>query len=85
MSDSLPVPLPEVHAMSEHRKFVLVADELHDQITDGTLKPGYPMPTIGELHEKSCHSRHTIGRALQILEARGLVERVKGKGYFVAD
>ena len=51
------------------------------RIEDGTFKPHELLPSIGELSDQTGHSRHTIGKALRLLQDDGLVHRTPGLGY----
>lgn len=55
-----------------------------DDIRKGTLRSGDRVPSEKELARKHGVSRITSMRALQNLERAGLVERIRGKGTFVA-
>jgi DNA-binding LacI/PurR family transcriptional regulator len=61
----------------------LYNDVLHD-IRTGTLRSGDRVPSEKELARAHGVSRITSMRALQNLERAGLVERIRGKGTFVA-
>jgi DNA-binding LacI/PurR family transcriptional regulator len=49
------------------------------------LPAGMPLPTMPELRKELSVSQVTLERAYDQLEARGLIERRKGKGVYVAD
>lgn len=53
---------------------------LYDQITDGRLCDGEILPGEQKLAETYCVSRVTIRRALDVLSARGLIEKRVGSG-----
>ena len=55
-----------------------------DDIRKGALRSGDRVPSEKELARKHGVSRITSMRALQNLERAGLVERIRGKGTFVA-
>lgn len=57
---------------------------LRDQIIDGGLPPGSPLPEQ-EVSQRFDASRTPIREALQRLSREGLVELVPGKGAFVAE
>jgi DNA-binding GntR family transcriptional regulator len=67
----------------DYRAYVRKADEIRAQILDGQLKPGNLVPSIATIQRESGYSRHTIGRALHLLEDKGLIIRVPGHGYYV--
>lgn len=51
------------------------------RIEDGTYKPHELMPSVNKLSAETGYSRHTITKALRILQQAGLVARVPGLGY----
>ena len=53
------------------------------QVTDGTLKPGQPSPSITRLSQKHGHARPACGKALCRLEGEGTVTCFPGLGYHV--
>jgi DNA-binding LacI/PurR family transcriptional regulator len=55
-----------------------------DEIRRGALAPGDRVPSEMELAERFEVSRITSKRALEVLREAGVVERVRGKGSFVA-
>src|ERR1700752_2210986 len=73
-------------AMSQHRH--LLYERLYsyvvDEIRKGALRSGDRVPSEKELARAHGVSRITSMRALQNLERAGLVERIRGKGTFVA-
>jgi DNA-binding GntR family transcriptional regulator len=54
---------------------------IRTKIEDGTYKPHELMPPIGELAGETGHSRHTISKALRLLQDEGLVTRTPGLSY----
>jgi DNA-binding GntR family transcriptional regulator len=65
------------------RAYVRLANLLRQQISDGTLGPGQPTPSITTLTQEHGIARQTAAKALRVLEAEGLVYRVPGLGYYV--
>jgi DNA-binding GntR family transcriptional regulator len=65
------------------RLYMQVAAALREQITDGQIKPGNPVPSIKTICREAGVSRHTAGKAIRLLEKDGLVTRVAGLGYYV--
>lgn len=51
----------------------------------GTLRPGDPLPSERELAERYDLARMTVRAEITRLAAEGLVERVQGRGTFVAE
>ena len=56
-----------------------------DRISSGELRPMDRVPSENELVESMRVSRMTANRALRELNDEGYVERVAGRGTFVAD
>jgi len=54
-------------------------------IREGTHASGSRLPTEGELAARFGVNRHTLRRAMEALEARGLVSVEQGRGTFVAE
>jgi GntR family transcriptional regulator len=57
---------------------------LREQIRNGTLKPGDPIPPESQLVEQFQTSRVTVRQALSRLVFEGLIVRQRGRGSFVA-
>ena len=68
--------------MAEHM-YEHIATSLRDQIVGGQLGWGDRLPTQERLSEMFGASRIVVRRALDILEAEGLIDRVQGGGAFV--
>jgi DNA-binding GntR family transcriptional regulator len=60
-----------------------IASALRDQILSGGIEPGERLPTQESLSETFGVSRIVARRALDILEAEGLIDRIQGGGSFV--
>lgn len=69
--------------MADQRRYRQIYSVLKKQISDGALASGARL-NIGALVDEHDVSRDTVQRALQLLEADGLVERWPGLGWFVA-
>lgn len=66
------------------RAYVRLANGIRKQIMDGELKPGNPIP-ITRINQETGHARHTVSKALHILEQEGLIKRYPRLGYCVID
>lgn len=64
-------------------RYQLLADELSQQIVDGTLPPGSPLPSVPELARTTGMSQTSVRSALKILQESGLVTTHQGRGTFV--
>jgi GntR family transcriptional regulator len=62
----------------------MIVRDLRDQLTDGRLPDGTPLPTESQLAGRYLVSRRSVRGALQDLAAAGLLLRVPGKGTFAA-
>jgi DNA-binding GntR family transcriptional regulator len=66
------------------RKYIQLAAALRGMITDRTLMPGQPAPSITRIAADRSWARGTCRHALQILQDEGLLTIVPGLGYYVA-
>lgn len=66
-------------------KYVILVEELRQKIHTGEIPAGEKLPSEYQLVEQYEVSRHTVRKALSILENEGLVEAVHGKGTFCKD
>jgi DNA-binding GntR family transcriptional regulator len=62
-----------------------LADIFRAQIESGELPPGRRMPSETTIVQTYGVARGTAAKALDALEKEGLVERVQGRGTFVAE
>ena len=62
-----------------------IAGTVEGEITAGRRAPGSRLPTEAELSTRFAVNRHTVRRAMEELEARGLVRIEQGRGSFVAE
>ncbi|MAU12955.1 MAG: hypothetical protein CL607_24265 [Anaerolineaceae bacterium] len=62
-----------------------IADILILRIKQGAYKPGERLPSDRDLSDEFGHNRHTVRRALDILEGEKLITRQRGRGTFVVD
>jgi DNA-binding LacI/PurR family transcriptional regulator len=64
--------------------YAQLLDQLRHLILSGEWAPGNRLPSEAELQRQLKISRSTIRQALNSAEVQGLIERVPGKGTFVA-
>ena len=55
-------------------KYFSLMEQLRDDIVSGVIRPGEKLPSENELSQKYSLSRHTVRKALGILEQDGYVE-----------
>jgi DNA-binding transcriptional MocR family regulator len=77
------MPVNQRVDQADLRKYVQLAAAIRGRILDGSLRPGESVPSISILSAEHRWARQTCSKALQMLEAEGLVLRVRGIGYFV--
>lgn len=63
--------------------YARVADDLEGAMLRGEYRPGDKLPTEHALAAEYGVNRHTAGQALNHLQGKGLIYRVKGRGSFV--
>src|SRR5271154_1085974 len=72
-----------VNQPADPRKDVQLAAVIRGRILDGSLRPGQSVPSISVLAAEHGWARQTCSKALKMLEAEGLVLRIRGIGYFL--
>jgi len=65
--------------------FDALAQPLREQILTGELVPGSLLPSESELARGAGTKRHSIRKALLLLQNEGLIEPVAGRGWAVVD
>jgi GntR family transcriptional regulator len=65
--------------------YVSLSNQLRGEIIEGRWPPRAQLPTIDQLSERYGVARVTVRQALGTLASEGLIERIQGKGTFVAD
>ncbi len=64
--------------------YVQIANQLRDSVQEGRYRPGDRLPTEAQLSEWFGVNRHTLRRAISLLQAEGLLRADQGRGTFVA-
>lgn len=62
-----------------------IAEALAEEIADGRLQPGERVPTEAALAERFSVNRHTVRRAMAVLEEEGAIRIEQGRGSFVRE
>jgi GntR family phosphonate transport system transcriptional regulator len=62
-----------------------ITQRMERDISGGAYGPGARLPTEAELAERFGVNRHTVRRAMEELEGRGMVRIEQGRGSFVAE
>ncbi|TAN02268.1 MAG: GntR family transcriptional regulator [Chitinophagaceae bacterium] len=79
MDKNIPVNFP-----ANVPKYISVADSILAAIRDGEFRKGEQLPSINEFSEAYLLSRDTVEKAYKELRHQGIIEPVKGKGYFIS-
>lgn len=66
-------------------KYFSLMEQLKADILSGRIRAGERLPSENELVQKYSISRHTVRKALGILEQEGYVEAFHGRGTFCSD
>ncbi len=74
---------PAVTDRTREPAYLLIANEIAEQIGAGFYRPGAQLPTEAQLRARYGVSPMTVRRAISILLERGLVSTTQGKGTFV--
>jgi GntR family transcriptional regulator, phosphonate transport system regulatory protein len=62
-----------------------IAGTIHHEISSGLFAPGMRLPTEAELTARFDVNRHTVRRAMEDLESRGIIRVEQGRGSFVSE
>jgi GntR family phosphonate transport system transcriptional regulator len=62
-----------------------IVQMIEREIASGDYRPGARLPTEAELSARFAVNRHTVRRAMEELEGKGLVRIEQGRGSFVAE
>lgn len=65
--------------------YLQLADLIRESIMSGALKSGEAIPSVRQLSAEYRLNPQTILNATQLLVNEGLLEKQRGKGYFVTD
>lgn len=66
-------------------KYYILMESLRNDIVSGKIKPREKIPSENELSKQFKVSRHTVRKAISILENDGLLEATHGVGTFCTD
>jgi GntR family transcriptional regulator len=64
--------------------FRQIAAQIRRLVASGQLAPGERLPSVREVAELHAINPMTVSRAYSLLEAEGLLERLRGKGMAVS-
>ena len=73
----------EISDDSSTPKYKQIVNSIIGKIEVGTIKYGQKLPSINQLSFDYILARETVGKAYNELKTQGIIESVKGKGYYV--
>lgn len=76
-------PLLEIDEERKTPKYLQVINGINNAIMQGKLKKGDKIPSINESSNEYFLSRDTVQKAYDILEQRGIICAIKGKGFYI--
>jgi len=79
MKEAVPT---ELDRSGEAPLYVQIAEELEGAVLRGDYRPGDRLPTEQALAKQYGVNRHTASQALNHLQGKGLIHRVRGRGSF---
>lgn len=66
-------------------KYFTLMEELKEKIISGRIQPGEKLPSENQFTVQYSISRHTVRKALSLLEQEGYIEACHGKGTFCSE
>src|SRR5690554_3407414 len=73
----------KINHQSEVPKYKQVVDLIVSDIESGIFKQGQRIPSINETSEELLLSRDTVEKAYAYLKKKGILQPVRGKGYYI--
>jgi DNA-binding transcriptional regulator YhcF (GntR family) len=73
----------EIDAVSKTPKYIQIIDSVTNAIKQGKLKKGDKIFSINELSNEFFLSRDTVQKAYDVLEKKGIISPIKGKGFYI--
>lgn len=64
--------------------YLQIIHSVYSRIEDGSLSLGSQMPSINQVAIEYSLARETVVKAFKILQGKGIISPVQGKGYFVS-
>ncbi|HVY74549.1 MAG TPA: GntR family transcriptional regulator [Puia sp.] len=73
----------EINTDGKTPKYLQIINSIHKSIKNGTLKKGDRLLSINELSNEFLLSRDTVQKAYDLLEKKGVIMPVRGKGFYI--
>ncbi len=77
-------PSLEINEERKTPKYLQIIESITNAIKQGKLRKGDKIPSINECSNEYFLSRDTIQKAYDILEQRGIICAIKGKGFYIS-
>lgn len=77
--------LLRVDGSDERPIYAQIAEQITFAVASGSLRPGELVPSVRELSKQLLVNPNTVARAYRELQARGLIEPVRGTGLQVVE
>lgn len=74
----------EIDSEKKTPKYLQIVNAITESIKKGKLKKGDRIFSINELSNEYFLSRDTVQKAYDLLEEKGIIEPVKGKGFYIS-
>jgi GntR family transcriptional regulator len=75
----------EVNVTSSVPVYQQIMDQLRRLVSDGSLAPGAPLPSVRQLAAELAINPNTVAKAYQFLELEGTIATLKRRGAFVGE
>jgi DNA-binding transcriptional regulator YhcF (GntR family) len=73
----------EINSERKTPKYLQIIDSINNSIKNGKLKKGDRLLSINELSNEFLLSRDTVQKAYDLLEKKGVILPVRGKGFYI--
>ncbi|MFI5124708.1 MAG: GntR family transcriptional regulator, partial [Chitinophagales bacterium] len=73
----------EINSERKTPKYLQIIDSINNSIKTGKLKKGDRLLSINELSNEFLLSRDTVQKAYDLLEKKGVILPVRGKGFYI--
>ncbi len=74
----------EINIRSKVPSYQQLADQIEAAIAAGEWAPDDPIPSLRQLQQETGLAQATVQHAIRVLEDKGLVYAIRGRGTFVS-
>ena len=79
------IPYVVIDGRSGSPVYVQIMDQVRARVTDGSLPPGTPVPSVRQLAADLEINPNTVAKAYTLLESEGIVSTRARRGTFIAE